>query len=173
MSDPEPSSLPGPSSPTPNPNPAPAAGRIPTVSTEEEEEALESGIAATSTGDVVNTTAEVAQIASTDEEAVPASVDRGMEVDGQEPVEVKPENEGEGSNGKVNGKGDGDVKPAMTIPTGPAADAHAYSQQQQQQQQEAEMIKPDPYAVPDDACETLYIQNLNEKVQVEGELFAF
>lgn len=29
----------------------------------------------------------------------------------------------------------------------------------------------DPNALPETACETLYIQNLNEKVQVEGKWF--
>lgn len=29
--------------------------------------------------------------------------------------------------------------------------------------------KEDPNRIPDDACETLYIQNLNEKVRIPGE----
>lgn len=33
--------------------------------------------------------------------------------------------------------------------------------------------QPDPNALPESACETLYIQNLNEKVQVDGKLEVF
>jgi hypothetical protein len=29
--------------------------------------------------------------------------------------------------------------------------------------------KPDPNALPEDACVTLYLQNLNEKVQIPGK----
>ncbi len=35
---------------------------------------------------------------------------------------------------------------------------------------EAEEELQDPKRLPDDACETLYIQNLNEKVRIPGEL---
>ena len=51
--------------------------------------------------------------------------------------------------GQANGSGG-----YANIPTGPAAD-------------QAPAV--DINAIPDNACETLYIQNLNEKVQVEGE----
>ena len=50
--------------------------------------------------------------------------------------------------GQANGSGG-----YANIPTGPAAD-------------QAPAV--DINAIPDNACETLYIQNLNEKVQVEG-----
>lgn len=126
----------------------PSVPRPPTISTEEEEAALETGIVASSSTDVVNTAAEEAQVS--------ISASGGMDIDGQE----------DGNNGQENADGNGSepngssayASTSASIPTGPAADAV----------KEETPAKPDPYAIPDNACETLYIQNLNEKVQVEG-----
>lgn len=60
-----------------------------------------------------------------------------------------------GSNGEANGHSIKDEKlEGSTAPEGSPATSVA---------------KPDQDALPEGACETLYIQNLNEKVQVEGQ----
>ena len=120
----------------------PSVPRPPTISTEEEEAALETGIVASSSTDVVNTAAEEAQIST--------SASGGMEIDGQE--------DGVNGNGSEPNGPSAYASTSAPIPTGPAADAV----------KEETPAKPDPYAIPENACETLYIQNLNEKVQVEG-----
>jgi hypothetical protein len=50
------------------------------------------------------------------------------------------------------------VPPAQPTSAGPTGDLETQPP-----------ARPDPNALPESACETLYIQNLNEKVQVEGK----
>ena len=125
----------------------PSAPRVATVMSEEEEAALETGIVASSADDAVNTAAEEALIVPKVEESEEMSGEgaAGPSVNGES--EVKMEGQSEETDQK-DGQGAGTeeaAEPASALAPG-----------------------PDPNAMPDNACETLYIQNLNEKVQVDG-----
>lgn len=61
------------------------------------------------------------------------------------------------------------VAPTSTDETAPASEA--VDGEKPEGDAEEEEKKVDPNALPEDACVTLYLQNLNEKVRLPGQLF--
>lgn len=89
------------------------------------------------------------------------------------PLQATVADEEEELKAQVNGtSGDGDVemKPAVNG-DGVGADSPVQQKEEEGKEErpvEAEPEPVDPNKLPDDACETLYIQNLNEKVLLPG-----
>lgn len=136
-------------------DPTPGPSRLPTITSEADELAAEAGVVVGAIGEGVN----------------------GVGVDGVNGVAPEVDGgagEANGVNGHVE---NGDVRMGGDAPEG-LADGQAPDAEGKEEvraegegegEGEGETETVDPNALPKEACETLYIQNLNEKVRIPGE----
>jgi hypothetical protein len=135
-------------------DPTPGPSRLPTITSEADELAAEAGIVVA---------------ANEANEAVGANEVNGVGVNG---IAIEVDGAAGESNGANGHAENGDVQMGGDVPdgaVGQAPDAEGTGQAEGEGEGEGDTETVDPNALPKEACETLYIQNLNEKVRIPGE----
>ncbi|RSH90769.1 hypothetical protein EHS25_009944 [Saitozyma podzolica] len=132
-------------------DPTPGPSRLPTITSEADELAAEAGIVVA---------------ANEANEAVGANEVNGVGVNG---IAIEVDGAAGESNGTNGHAENGDVQMGGDVPdgaVGQAPDAEGTGQAEGEGEGEGDTETVDPNALPKEACETLYIQNLNEKVRI-------